>query len=279
MIRAAVILLCVVVGAIGAIGAELDAHREADALRVREGFRGVDGRLLERGPYQFRAITWRQHMPGVPFALAREEGPARACALKHIRWLAAQLEARGVPGSPFNVAAAWNAGLEQYVSGRAPVRAYRFAADVASLYSAAETGPKETDNLRVQQGGIRIVGRVVEHAELKATKQGNEVGGVGDRQFRQERIERDIGHAPNLVARPGKSNAAAGFILFMAHKAQPSVQVELPLQSSTAATWRECDLCGRRKIAVGGAHPCAFPINQNRTVCSGTLKEVSIWDL
>jgi len=133
VIRAGLIAIAVLVGA---HGAELDAPRLTGALRLREGYRGLDGRLGERGPWQLRESVWRQHMPGMSFAMARQEAPARACALKHIAWLARQLEARGVPATAFNIAAAWNAGLEDYTTGRAPVRAYRYAADVARLYLA-----------------------------------------------------------------------------------------------------------------------------------------------
>jgi len=146
-----------------------DHARLADAIRIEEGYVGRPGALGEEGPYQIRAITWRQHMqphctgvacslcrdfatddgrelrtnPGprargngaaLPFALAREERYARACALKHLAWLAAKLEARGVPASPFNLAAAWNAGLARYTSGRAPERAYHYALRVELLY-------------------------------------------------------------------------------------------------------------------------------------------------
>lgn len=134
MIRAALLFLLVVVGA---SGANFDAARQADALRLREGYRGRPGALREEGPYQIREVTWRQHMGSMPFAMARQEGPARACALKHIRWLAGQLEARDLEVSPRAVAVAWNAGLARYLSGRAPERAWHFAADVAALYEAA----------------------------------------------------------------------------------------------------------------------------------------------
>lgn len=131
MIRAALIFLLVVVGC---SAANVDADRLAGALRLREGYRGRDGAAGERGPWQIKAEVWAMHMPGIPFAKAREEAPARACALKHIAWLAGRLEARGVAVTPFNLAAAWNAGLTGYTTGRAPERAYHYAADVAALY-------------------------------------------------------------------------------------------------------------------------------------------------
>jgi len=139
---------------------EIDAACLADALRVREGYRGRPGALGEAGPYQLREITWRQHMQSssdiaerLPFGWAIDPRLSRICALRHIAWLAAQLEARGVPATPFNVAAAWNAGLDRYITGRAPERAYRYASDVEALYNGAmgqrtENSPAETTRRR-----------------------------------------------------------------------------------------------------------------------------------
>lgn len=112
----------------------IDINRAVDALREREGYRGRRGALGEEGPWQLMPQTWAMHMPGIAFAEARNPAQARVCAVRHVRWLAAQLEARGVDASVFNIAAAWNAGLERYLSGRAPVRAYRYAADVVGIY-------------------------------------------------------------------------------------------------------------------------------------------------
>lgn len=138
MIRAAIISLVVVVGG---YAADLDASRLAVAIALREGYRGHDGAAGERGPWQIKAEVWTMHMPGIPFAQARQTAPARACALKHIAWLAEQLKARGVAVTPFNLAAAWNAGLTGYTTGRAPDRAYHYAADVAAIYNAKPISP------------------------------------------------------------------------------------------------------------------------------------------
>lgn len=177
MIRAATIALTVVVAA---HASGLDAQRLADALRVREGYRGQPGALGEAGPWQIRAVTWAQHMPGIPFARAVQAGPARTCALKHIAWLSAALEARGVPATAFNVAVAWNAGLERYTSGGAPVRAYRYGADVEALYNGAmgqrtENRPAETIRWRrMAFEGITIGGGInrVFMAPMRIVKNG-----------------------------------------------------------------------------------------------------------
>jgi hypothetical protein len=131
MIRALALSALLVVSAHAAV----DVDRLVDALREREGYRGQRGALGEEGPWQFMPSTWAMHMPGRPLAMARDERLARACAVKHVRWLQAQLGRQGVDASAFNIAAAWNAGLTSYVRGRAPVRAYRFAADVVAIYS------------------------------------------------------------------------------------------------------------------------------------------------
>lgn len=140
MIRALLLLCALVTAPKGKAdhGLAPDLGRLADCIRSEEGYRGRPGTLGEEGPYQIRAITWQQHMRGTAFAMARQEGPARACALKHLAWLSRSLEARGVPASAFNLAAAWNAGLERYVSGRAPERAYAYARRVESLYLGAK---------------------------------------------------------------------------------------------------------------------------------------------
>ncbi|HYF52633.1 MAG TPA: hypothetical protein VEA41_00050, partial [Salinarimonas sp.] len=88
----------------------------------------------ERGPWQIREAVWVQHMEGRPFTHARQEKAARECALRHLRWLQGELERRGVAPMPFNLAAAWNAGVGGYTRGQAPVRAYEYASDVENLY-------------------------------------------------------------------------------------------------------------------------------------------------
>ena len=121
----------------GEHAASVDLPLLADAIRTVEGYRGQPGALGEEGPYQIRAITWRQHMPGIAFARAVHEPTARACALKHLAWLARNLEARGVPATAFNLAAAWNAGLDRYTTGRAPERAYAYALRVEAIYDGS----------------------------------------------------------------------------------------------------------------------------------------------
>ena len=107
-----------------------------DEQRAVENFEGRDGAAGERGPYQIMEATWRQHMPGVPFSEARKEGPGRACALKHIRWLREQLAAASCSDGVFMTSLAYNAGLDRTLSGRAPVKSYQRAGRVENLYKA-----------------------------------------------------------------------------------------------------------------------------------------------
>ncbi|MBX3736705.1 MAG: hypothetical protein KF715_08455 [Candidatus Didemnitutus sp.] len=132
MIRAAVIFVLLVVSAHAAV----DVDRLVDALREREEWNGRDGAHGERGPWQITPAVWRLHMPGISFAEARCVAVARACAVKHVNYLAAQLEARGVAPLLFNIALAWNAGINGSTRGTAPERAYHFAVAVENIYHA-----------------------------------------------------------------------------------------------------------------------------------------------
>lgn len=202
MIRALVLLLSVVVGC---FAADLDADRLAVVLAQREGYRGVDGGLGELGPWQIREITWGQHMPGVQFSEARKPGPARACALKHIAWLIEQLERIGVPATSFNVAAAWNAGFKQYTTGRAPVRAYRFAADVEALYHDALRA-KIVDRELPTIGNVHVGDGLVQHGHIVVPKFSLKLGAVGVRQGSDRDLESILFHVRNLRAPAGESS-------------------------------------------------------------------------
>lgn len=92
------------------------------------------GRAGERGAYQFRATTWRQHSRE-PFHLAHSSH-AEVVARRHFAWLAVRLEAAGRPADPYNIALAWNAGLRATVNGRAPTASHRYAVRVQNLTHA-----------------------------------------------------------------------------------------------------------------------------------------------
>ena len=86
----------------------------------------------ELGPYQFRPSTWRMHTKK-PFARAVERQAADDVAVRHYEWLKRGLESNGIEATPYNIALAWNAGLDQVVNGRAPAAAYEYASQVNNL--------------------------------------------------------------------------------------------------------------------------------------------------
>ena len=90
------------------------------------------GRLGERGLYQFRRETWRQHTRE-HFHRAHHPGVANAVARRHYQWIVRQLRAQGRPATAYEVALAWNAGVSSVLNGRAPARAHRYAERVVNL--------------------------------------------------------------------------------------------------------------------------------------------------
>jgi len=90
------------------------------------------GRFGELGPYQFRPTTWRMHTDK-PFRLAVERETADEVAVKHYEWIKRNFERAGVEPNPFNIAMAWNCGVEAVLSGRAPSVSYSYAERVSNL--------------------------------------------------------------------------------------------------------------------------------------------------
>ncbi len=86
----------------------------------------------ELGPYQFRPSTWRMHTRK-PFALAVQRQTADEVAVQHYEWLKRGLESNGIDATPYNIALAWNAGLERVVNGRAPASAQEYASQVSNM--------------------------------------------------------------------------------------------------------------------------------------------------
>lgn len=86
----------------------------------------------ELGPYQFRPSTWRMHT-NKPFALAVERQAADEVAVRHYEWLKRGLKSNGIDATPYNIALAWNAGLDRVVNGRAPASAQEYASQVSNL--------------------------------------------------------------------------------------------------------------------------------------------------
>ena len=86
----------------------------------------------ELGPYQFRPSTWRMHTRK-PFALAVQRQAADEVAVRHYEWLKRGLESNGIDATPYNIALAWNAGLDQVVNGHVPASAQEYASQVSNL--------------------------------------------------------------------------------------------------------------------------------------------------
>lgn len=92
------------------------------------------GKLGERGSYQFRRSTWRLHTSS-SFDLAENREVANTVAKRHYAWIEAQLKANGLDPSPYNVALAWNAGVNAVIRGKAPNVAHDYAARVVNIAS------------------------------------------------------------------------------------------------------------------------------------------------
>ncbi|MFT3867627.1 MAG: hypothetical protein QM715_03910 [Nibricoccus sp.] len=143
------ILTLIIVGA-------LSLNSQANTNAVLRGIRVVEtqdqlhpprGKLGERGPYQFRRSTWRMHTKS-SFDLAENREVANTVAKRHYAWIESQLQANGVDSSPYNVAMAWNAGVNAVIRGRVPAVARDYASrvlNIASTYGTdAPAEPTET---------------------------------------------------------------------------------------------------------------------------------------
>ena len=86
----------------------------------------------ELGAYQFRASTWRMHTTA-PFHQALDRETSDAVAVRHYEWLKRGLERAGKPATAYNIALAWNGGLEGAIRGSAPRVAYDYANRAANL--------------------------------------------------------------------------------------------------------------------------------------------------
>ena len=113
---------------------------EDEAARVLQAIAEVEtrsnpnrvGSLGERGMYQFRRDTWRQHTRE-PFARAHHPEISTTVARRHYQWLKKQLRTHGRPATTYEVALAWNAGVTNVLSGRAPASSHAYARRVVTL--------------------------------------------------------------------------------------------------------------------------------------------------
>lgn len=101
------------------------------------------GRFGELGPYQFRPATWKMHT-SKPFSLAIRRQEADEVAVKHYEWIKRTFENAGVEVNSFNVALAWNSGVDSVLSGHVPEASYHYAERVTNL---VETFHENRSNL------------------------------------------------------------------------------------------------------------------------------------
>ncbi|MBL9215063.1 MAG: hypothetical protein JNG83_06270 [Opitutaceae bacterium] len=90
------------------------------------------GRFGELGPYQFRSSTWKMHTSR-PFSQAVQRAAADEVAVKHYEWIRKNLANAGIDPSPFNIALAWNCGVNAVMAGRAPNVSYDYAERVSNI--------------------------------------------------------------------------------------------------------------------------------------------------
>jgi hypothetical protein len=120
------------------------------------------GRFGELGPYQFRAGTWRMHTKK-SFRLATQRETADEVAILHYEWIKQNLEKAGVDASAFNIAMAWNTGVNNVVNGRAPSVSYGYAERVTNLVQTFKrNAPRATSVATVQPVPVKrpVIGMV-----------------------------------------------------------------------------------------------------------------------
>jgi hypothetical protein len=104
-------------------------------IECPHGWDGRPGAAGELTEYQITPSVWHQHEGNAPFSLILEPGRARACALKHLRWLVAGLERNGIHATPERIYTAWNIGLQATL--RRQGRPTDYGRRAANLYYAA----------------------------------------------------------------------------------------------------------------------------------------------
>ncbi|WP_438482490.1 hypothetical protein [Oleiharenicola lentus] len=110
------------------------------------------GRHGELGPYQFRSSTWRMHTSR-PFSQAVSRDVSDDVAVKHYEWLKRELSNRGVEATPFNIAMAWNCGVNAVASGRAPNVSYNYAVRVTNLVDVLKERTEAASSPGVEDEG------------------------------------------------------------------------------------------------------------------------------
>ncbi len=86
----------------------------------------------ELGAYQFRLQTWRMHTHQ-PFSTALDRRCSDDVAVRHYEWLKLRLERAALAPTPYNIALAWNAGINSVLKDRAPNPSHDYASRVHNL--------------------------------------------------------------------------------------------------------------------------------------------------
>jgi hypothetical protein len=155
MIRRLILLCAIAVLSVVQLRADVDVPRLLEALRMKEtGLRwdGQPGPAGELSDYQLTAGVWRQHMAPRPFSEARDPALARTCAVKHIDWLVAQIQRRGLTITPQRVATAWHFGISH------AARRTRWGMEAANLYYDITRNASDCDAHAHQSGYFPLQG-------------------------------------------------------------------------------------------------------------------------
>ncbi len=86
--------------------------------------------------YGITAGVWHDRMEGQPYSLVGDPFLSRLCALKHLNWLAHEIDKAGVPPDCYALAAAWNVGLSGFLKLRGLRQTVVYGQDVANLYAS-----------------------------------------------------------------------------------------------------------------------------------------------
>ena len=87
------------------------------------------------------------------FDLAENREVANTVATRHYAWIQAQLQANGCEPSSYNVALAWNAGVNAVIRGNAPAVAHDYANRVLNI---ASTLPDEIPTPAAQEPALAV---------------------------------------------------------------------------------------------------------------------------
>ena len=132
----------IVAAFVGFSGESRAASRWAtlEAIHALENPRNLSrpGPFGELGAYQFREMTWRIHTT-VPFAQALNRQVSDQVAILHYDWLKRGLEQARLPVTSYNIALAWNGGLNAVRRGSAPSVAHDYASRAVNLADSFES--------------------------------------------------------------------------------------------------------------------------------------------